>query len=68
MSIKTIIQFHECEVELTNLEKDIKNILKEKNIKQKDITDINVYVKPEATYVVVECFDKENVEFRLYEK
>lgn len=62
-----LVQFNEHEVNITNLEKEIKEKIKEAKVKQKDVTDTRVYVKPEATYVVVET-KNEPLEFKLFEK
>ena len=62
----TLVQFKECEVDITNLEKDIKEKIKEAKVKQKDVVNTRIYVKPEATYVIVET-KNEPLEFKLYE-
>ena len=67
MQVKTIVQFEEKEVELTNLDKDIKKALKEKGITQKEISTTYAYVKSEATYVVAEGYNGDLTEFKLYE-
>lgn len=62
-----LVQFSEREVDITNLEKEIKEKIKEAKVKQKDVADTRVYVKPEATYVIVET-KNEPLEFKLFEK
>lgn len=62
-----LVQFGEREVDITNLEKEIKEKIKEAKAKQKDVTGIRVYVKPEATYVIVET-KNEPLEFKLFER
>ncbi len=53
MKIKTIVQFQEKEVDLTDLENEIKAVLKENKITLKNVEESEVYIKPEAKYLVI---------------
>lgn len=53
MKTKTIIQFQEKEVDLTDLENEIKAVLKENKITLKNVEESEVYIKPEAKYLVI---------------
>lgn len=53
MKVKTIIQFAEKEVDITDLESEIKAVLKQNKIALKNVEESEVYVKPEAKYLVV---------------
>ncbi len=64
MKVKTIIQFTEKEVDITDLESEIKTILKQNKIALKNVEESEVYVKPEAKYLVVKV-NGETKEFVL---
>ncbi len=53
MKTKTIVQFQEKEVDLTDLENEIKAVLKENKITLKNVEESEVYIKPEAKYLVI---------------
>ena len=53
MKTKTIVQFKEKEVNLTDLENEIKAVLKQNKIALKNIEESEVYIKPEAKYLVI---------------
>ncbi len=53
MELKTIVQFDSNEVDVTNLEADVKTILKQNKIALKNVEEAQVYVKPEAKYLAV---------------
>ncbi len=53
MKTKTIVQFKEKEVDLTDLENEIKAVLKQNKIALKNIEESEVYIKPEAKYLVI---------------
>ena len=53
MNLKTIVQFHSKEVDVTDLETTVKAVLKENKIALKNVDEAEVYVKPEAKYLVV---------------
>lgn len=52
MNLKTIVQFQDKEVDVTDLETAVKAVLKENKIALKNV-EAEVYVKPEAKYLVV---------------
>ena len=64
MKINKLVQFEEKEVDVTELDADIKTLLKENGIVLKSVKEVNVYIKPEAKYVVVVLTD-ETKEFVL---
>ena len=64
MKINKLVQFEEKEVDVTELDADIKTLLKENGIVLKSVKEVNVYIKPEAKYVVVALTD-ETKEFVL---
>ena len=64
MKINKLVQFNENEVDITELDADIKTLLKENGIVLKSVKEVNVYIKPEAKYVVVALTD-ETKEFVL---
>ena len=64
MKINKLVQFEEKEVDVTELDADIKTLLKENGIVLKSVKEVNVYIKPEAKYVVVVLTD-ETKEFIL---
>ena len=53
MNLKTIVQFQGKEVDVTDLETAVKAVLKENKIALKNVEEAEVYVKPEAKYLVV---------------
>ena len=53
MKTKTIVQFKEKEVNLTDLENEIKAVLKQNKIALKNVEESEVYIKPEAKYLVI---------------
>ncbi len=53
MNLKTIVQFQDKEVDVTDLETAVKAVLKENKIALKNVEEAEVYVKPEAKYLVV---------------
>lgn len=53
MKTKTIVQFDEKELDITNLEAEIKAVLKQNKIALKNIEESEVYIKPEAKYLVI---------------
>lgn len=53
MKTKTIVQFKEKEVDLTDLENEIKAVLKQNKIALKNVEESEVYIKPEAKYLVI---------------
>lgn len=53
MKTKTIVQFAEKELDITDLETEIKAVLKQNKIALKSIEESEVYIKPEAKYLVV---------------
>ena len=64
MKINKLVQFEEKEVDVTELDADIKTLLKENGIVLKSVKEVNVYIKQEAKYVVVVLTD-ETKEFIL---
>lgn len=58
MKINKLVQFEEKEVDVTELDADIKTLLKENGIVLKSVKEVNVYIKPEAKYVVVTLADE----------
>ena len=64
MKINKLVQFEEKVVDVTELDADIKTLLKENGIVLKSVKEVNVYIKPEAKYVVVVLTD-ETKEFIL---
>ena len=59
MKINKLVQFNKNEVDITEVDAEVKALLKENCIIQKLVKDINVYIKPEAKYVVVTLADEE---------
>ncbi len=53
MKTKTIVQFEEKEVDVTDLENEIKAVLKQNKIALKNVEESEVYIKPEAKYLVI---------------
>lgn len=53
MKTKTIVQFDEKEVDISDLDTQIKTLLKDNKITLKSVEEVEVYVKPEAKYLVV---------------
>ncbi len=53
MKTKTIVQFDEKELDITDLETEIKAVLKQNKIALKNIEESEIYIKPEAKYLVV---------------
>lgn len=58
MKINKLVQFNEKEVDVTELDTDIKTLLKDNGIVLKAVKEVNVYIKPEAKYVVVTLADE----------
>lgn len=66
MNIKTIVQFDDKEVDISNLDTEIKTILKDNKIILKNVEEVTTYVKPEAKYLVVKIKGETNdLEFVL---
>ena len=55
MKTKIIVQFKEKEVDLTDLENEIKAVLKQNKIALKNVEESEVYIKPEAKYLVIKA-------------
>ncbi len=53
MKTKTIVQFAEKELDITDLETEIKAVLKQNKIALKNVEETEIYIKPEAKYLVV---------------
>ena len=53
MKINTVVQFDEKDVNITDLDAEIKAVLKDNKITLKSVKGVDVYVKPEAKYLVV---------------
>ena len=53
MKINTVVQFDEKDVNITDLDAEIKAVLKDNKITLKSVEGVDVYVKPEAKYLVV---------------
>lgn len=58
MKINKLVQFNNKEVNITDLDTDIKTLLKDNGIVLKSVKEVNVYIKPEAKYVVVALADE----------
>lgn len=58
MKINKFVQFEEKELDVTELDTDIKTLLKDNGIVLKSVKEVNVYIKPEAKYVVVTLADE----------
>lgn len=58
MKINKLVQFEEKELDVTELDTDIKTLLKDSGIVLKSVKEVNVYIKPEAKYVVVTLADE----------
>ncbi len=53
MKTKTIVQFEEKEVDISELETEIKAVLKQNKIALKNVEESEIYIKPEAKYLVI---------------
>lgn len=55
MKLETIVQANGNELVITNIEKAVKDEVKSKGVKVKDIKSISVYVKPNENEVYYTC-------------
>ncbi len=53
MKTKTVVQFEEKEVDISELETEIKAVLKQNKIALKNVEESEIYIKPEAKYLVI---------------